>query len=122
MRFAQFLLLAVFTLLQGVAPLLHAHVTEGPHNGTGLHAPEIGPPVALAGEAAMASERQSPYVDVAEQWRRATHDLAPPRTAISLAIPRIERVSALIPRDAAVQRHSPSYARPPAQAPPGTRV
>jgi hypothetical protein len=118
MRFAQIFLLALFTLLQGVAPLLHAHVAEGPHNGAGLHAPEIGSPVAMAGEAALASERQSPYVDVAEQWRRAFSDLAPPYAGVPALAISIEHDGATFAQAPDRLPLAVAHARPPAQAPP----
>lgn len=122
MRFAQFLLLAVFTLLQGVAPLLHAHVADGPHNGAGLHAPDIGPPIALAGETSFASERQFPYVDAAEQWRRASGDQALPCAVRSAQAARIDQVPAAVPDITPAPRLSPAYTYPPAQAPPARRA
>lgn len=124
MKLRHWLLVAVFAMLQGMAPLLHAHLGDDRGGATGVHlhgavAPGHGDVAALDVSHALPDE--SPAIGVGQELRRKWSfdlpDLAPaPVQPVSLA-PVAARQGVPLPAEPTFVGRAPRLV-PPAQAPP----
>lgn len=76
MRLVHALLILLFAALQGVAPLLHAHLQEGPYNGSGVHLVGIGElPSSTASDGPVANGTETRALEMSEPFRRVRSGL-----------------------------------------------
>ena len=115
-------LLCLFIALQGIAPLLHAHIGDAPGNGNGVHLAGLASASRFAADAfRSATPRETPVIDLCDQSRRNSLDIpAPPAdsfaSAFTVPLPGLRLGSLRTP--AALPKQAPPFTRPLSQAPP----
>ncbi len=116
------LLLCLFIALQAIAPLLHAHMGEAPGNGKGVHLAGLSSVDGSAADAfRSAAPRETPVVDLCDQFRRNSLDVpAPPAgsMAIALAVPQPAQCLDALAAPTALPKRAAPFIRPFSQAPP----
>lgn len=130
MRLIQWLLIVAFAVLNGAAPLLHAHVADGPNNGGGLHLPSglpVAAGLAVHGAADAPADRDAtPSIELGELVRQGRHlrTVAGHVAALWLALPAVHDGGAPRPRSASPPgpRAGITGRPPPARGPPQSTV